>query len=189
MRGWVDLDVSRLITSILLTSLALGETTIAVFDFSNNGLSNNEVLTLTDRLRTELVRVSDYKIVERSKIDEILKEQKFQLSGCVDECLLEVGKMLGANNIIIGSFGKVDNIYTISARMVDAETGEVKQAISYDSDYNLGNLLKYGMEECAYRLMDKKPPKMRKFNLRKQVLRITLGYSAYLIILGLLPPA
>ena len=62
------------LTLLLFIGLAWGQTTIAVFDFSNNGLSNNEVLTLTDRLRTELVQVSDYTIVERSKIDEILKE-------------------------------------------------------------------------------------------------------------------
>jgi len=49
----VNLSVKTIILSILLFSLAICETTIAVFDFSNNGLSNNEVLTLTDRLRTE----------------------------------------------------------------------------------------------------------------------------------------
>jgi curli biogenesis system outer membrane secretion channel CsgG len=144
---------------------------------------------LTDRLRTELVRVSDYKIVERSKIDDILKEQKFQISGCVDECLIELGKMLGANNVVTGSFGKVGNVYTISARMVDAESGEILQAISYDSDYEIGNLLKYGMKECAFRLMDKKPPRMINFNFKKQLLRAVLGYSSYLIVLGLLPPS
>ena len=164
------------------------ENTIAVFDFSNNGLSNNEVFTLSDRLRTELVRVSDNKIVERNKIDDILKEQKFQKSGCVDECLIELGKLLGANSVIIGSIGKVGNVYTISARMVDAESGEILQAISYDSDYNIGNLLKYGMKECAYKLMDKKPPKMRNFKFKKQLLKTVLGYFGYLIILGLLPP-
>tara|TARA_B100000886_G_scaffold327769_1_gene275549 strand:+ start:194 stop:739 length:546 start_codon:yes stop_codon:yes gene_type:complete len=181
--------VKTIILSIFLFSLAICQTTIAVFDFSNNGLSNNEVLTLTDRLRTELVRVSDNKIVERSKIDDILKEQKFQMSGCVDECLIELGKMLGANSVVIGSIGKVGNVYTISARMVNAESGEILQAISYDSDYDIGNLLKYGMKECAYRLMDKKLPKMRNFDYKKQLSRVILGYSSYLIVLGLLPPS
>ena len=181
------------LTLSLFIGLVWCEKTVAIFDFSNNGLSNNEVLTLTDRLRTELVQVSDYTIVERSKIDEILKEQKFQLSGCVEECLLEVGQILGANNIIIGSIGKIGNIYTISARMVNAESGKIIQAISYDSDYDIGNLLKYGMKECAYRLMDKKPPKNRQLDYRKQCLfpamRVSLGYSIYLIILGLMPSA
>ena len=111
------------------------------------------------------------------------------MSGCVDECLIELGKMLGANSVVIGSIGKVGNVYTISARMVDAESGEILQAISYDSDYDIGNLLKYGMKECAYRLMDKKPPNMRNFNFKIQLLKAVLGYSGYLIVLGLLPPS
>ena len=179
----------KLILSFFIMSFALSQKTISVFDFSNNGLSNNEVSTLTDRLRTELVNVSEFKVVERSKIDDILKEQKFQLSGCVDECLLEIGKMLGANQIVIGSFGRVGNIFTISARIVDAESGEVMQAISYDSDYSVENLLKFGMRDCAYRLMGKKPPVIRDFSIKKQVIRLSLGYSLYLIVLGILPPA
>ncbi len=178
----------RQLSLLLLVSLAWGQKTIAVFDFSNNGLSDGEVFTLTDRLRTELVNVSDYKVVERNKIDDILKEQKFQVSGCVDECLIEVGKMLGANELVIGSFGKVGNIFTISARIVDAESGEVVTAISYDSEYSIENLLQYGMKDCAYRLVDKKPPFEVKFSLKKQFFRVAIGYSVYLVILGLLPP-
>ena len=49
--------------------------------------------------------------------------------------------------------------------------------LGYDSDDILL------MKECAYRLMDKKPPKMRNFNYKKQLLRAILGYSGYLIAL------
>tara|TARA_B100001013_G_scaffold201301_1_gene121944 strand:- start:347 stop:1339 length:993 start_codon:yes stop_codon:yes gene_type:complete len=136
--------------------LTWGQTTIAVFDFSNNGLKDNEVKTLTDRLRNELVQNGNFKVVERSKIDEILSEQKFQMSGCVDECLIEVGKILGASKIVIGSIGMVGNTYTISARMVDAETGEIENAFSYDSKYNIDLLLTNGMKEVALRLIDPK---------------------------------
>ena len=181
--------VKKIISFFIFSGLVICESTIAVFDFSNNGLSNNEVLTLTDRLRTELVRVSEQKIVERNKIDDILREQKFQMSGCVDECLIELGKLLGANSVVTGSIGKVGNIFTISARMVNVESGEIIQAISYDSDYQIGNLLKYGMKECAYQLIGKEPPKVRNFNLKRQAYRAGLGYLGYLIILGLLPPS
>ena len=94
-----------------------------------------------------------------------------------------------ADEIVIGSFGKVGNIFTISARIVDAESGEVMQAISYDSDYSIENLLKFGMRDCAYRLMGKNPPVIREFNIKNQVIRLSLGYSLYLIVLGILPPA
>ena len=50
----------KLILYLFIIGFALSQKTIAVFDFSNNGLSNNEVSTLTDRLRTELVNVSEF---------------------------------------------------------------------------------------------------------------------------------
>ena len=75
------------------------------------------------------------------------------MSGCVDECLIEVGKMLGATSVVIGSIGKVGSTYTISARLVNAETGEIEKAISYDSKYNIDILLTTGMHETAMRII------------------------------------
>ena len=146
----------RYISLLLFIGLAWGQPkTVAVFDFSNNGLSINEVRTLTDRLRTELVQLEKFNVVERSKIDEILSEQKFQMSGCVDECLIEVGKLLGATSVVIGSIGKVGNTFTVSARIVNATTGEIEKAISYDSQYNIDELLTLGMRNVVRKLIGK----------------------------------
>ena len=62
---------------------------------------------MTDRLRNELVQFDEIEIVERKRIDAVFQEQKIQLSGCADECLIEVGKILGSSSIIVGSIGKV----------------------------------------------------------------------------------
>jgi len=91
----------------LFIGLAWGQTTIAVFEFENNGLEPFEVRQLSTRLESELVKLGKYNVVERSKIDEILKEQKLQMSGCVEECLIDVGEMLGAKQIILGSVGRL----------------------------------------------------------------------------------
>ena len=84
---------------------------ISCFDFSNNGLKNNDIKLLTDRLRVEIVQLGKYEVVERERIDEIFKEQQLQVSGCVDECLIEVGKLLGASRIVLGSIGKWEFLY------------------------------------------------------------------------------
>ena len=72
-----------------------------------------------------MVKIGGYTVVERKKIDQVFEEQKFQMSGCVEECLIEVGKMAGANQVVLGSVGKLGSLYTISARLVDANTGEM----------------------------------------------------------------
>ena len=127
-------------------------TTIAIFDFENNGLEPHEVRQLTKRLESELVKLKDYNVVERSRIDEVLKEQKIQASGCTETCLLDVGKILGATQIVYGSIGKIGDLYTISAKLVDAETGKLIRSSDYDADYGLTQLLKYGLMIVANRL-------------------------------------
>ena len=132
--------------------LAWGQTTIAVFDFENNGLKPHEVRQLSTRLESELVKIGGFKVVERTKIDELMKEQKFQLSGCVEECLIDAGNMLGAKQIVIGSVGEMGGLYTITAKLVDAETGELIQTSDFDADDGLNQLLKLGLKEIAYEL-------------------------------------
>lgn len=150
--------MSRYLSLLLILGLTWGQTILAVFDFSNNGLRDNEVRTLTDRLRTELVKIDGITVVERTKIDDILKEQKLQRSGCVDECLIDVGKILGATDVVIGSVGRVGSTFTISARIVDATSGKIENAISFDSKYNIDNMLTQGMKDVAYRLLNKPLP-------------------------------
>ena len=105
------------IISLIFINLIWGQNiTIAVFDFENNGLETNEVRQLSTRLESELVKLGDFKVVERTKIDEVLKEQKLQISGSVEESLIEVGEILGANQIILGSIGKIGGLYTLSAK-------------------------------------------------------------------------
>ena len=141
--------MTKHLTLLLFIGLAWGQTTIAVFDFENNGLGKSEARQLSTRLESELVKVGKYNVVERGKIDEILKEQKLQISGCVEECLIDVGKLLGAKQIILGSVGKLGSIYTISVKLVDANSGELLKTSDFDTERGLGALLTVGMKKVA----------------------------------------
>jgi len=141
------------ITLLLFIGLAWGQsTTIAVFDLENNGLQDSEVRILTDRLQSELVKMGGYTVVERKKIEKVFEEQEFQMSGCVEECLIEIGMLLGAKQIVIGDVGKFGSTYTINARLVDATTGEIIRASDFDTDGSIEGLLKTGMQIIATEL-------------------------------------
>jgi|TARA_B100000959_G_scaffold217829_1_gene229834 TolB-like protein len=133
------------------------DVTIAVFDFENNGLEQSEVRILTDELQSKLVQVGGYKVVERRKIDNILKEQKYQMSGCVDECMIEIGNTLGARQIITGNIGKLGKKYNVIANLIDVETGGFIRSSSYNTDGDISLLLE-GMSQIAYELTDSTPP-------------------------------
>ena len=73
-----------------------------------------------------------YQIVERSEMKRLLDEQKFQYSGCVDiTCAVDIGKLIGAKYIVVGSISKLGNIFSLDSRMISVETGESYISATY----------------------------------------------------------
>ena len=76
--------INRITPLLLFIGLAFTQDiTIAVLDFEGQGVSQSETRTLTDRLRDEIFNTGIYVVLERGKMDEVLKEQGFQQTGCV----------------------------------------------------------------------------------------------------------
>ena len=153
LRKTIAITLANILLFSNLTAFTTKNETIAVFDFIGNDINSNTARTLSDRLRIELVKYNFINVLERSRIDAILEEQAIQMSGCVDECLVEVGKLLGATSIITGSIGKVGDYYTINARKINATTGKLENAFGYDSKLGIESLLVNGMNEVAYQIV------------------------------------
>lgn len=146
-----------LLFSILLISFSAAQIPIAVIDFEANGISDGEARALTDRLRNELFRFKNFQVMERSFMEEILEEQGFQLSGCTsDECVVEVGRLIGVEQMLGGSISKIGNVFSVSARIVSVETGKILKVSSYDYKGDIGGLLTQGMHEVAAQLATEK---------------------------------
>ncbi|MEE9465254.1 MAG: CsgG/HfaB family protein, partial [Candidatus Neomarinimicrobiota bacterium] len=132
---------------------------IAVLDFEANGISQTEVIALTDRLRNELFRLGEFEVVERGLMEDILREQDFQMSGCTtNECLVEVGRLRGARQVIGGRISKIGAMFTVSARVVDVETGKVLGVSDYDLRGGLEEILTVGMKQVAAMLSGREVP-------------------------------
>ena len=83
----------RILLFILLTTSLFSKEIIAVLDLEQIGLTQQEAKILTQRLTTKLIGIDKYQVVERTNMYKILKEQKFQHSGCTDsECAVEIGQ-------------------------------------------------------------------------------------------------
>ena len=109
---------------------------IAVMDFKAGvGVNAAEVEGLSDMLINTLYESGKFSIVERSQINQVLKEQKFQASELTNEQLAEVGRILGVESVLIGTVnflaehknidGSVTGEYNVDVRAVDVESGEV----------------------------------------------------------------
>jgi len=143
--------ILRILSIILFAFATLAaQTPIAVMDFSADGISEAEARTLTERFRMELIKTGQYKVIERAMMAEIIGEQSFQQSGCINtECIVEAGILIGVKQMIGGSIGKIGSIYTIQARIIEVATGEIIKPATYDHKGNIDDLLVTGMQQIV----------------------------------------
>ena len=138
--------------------LAAGKETVAILDFEGRGISQMEAQTLTDRLMSEMVNTDAVIMVERNQMEEIMAEQGFQQSGCTtSECAAEVGALLGVQNMVSGSFGKLGNSYTIDAKLFSVSTGGTIRSVSKTYKGEVDGLLTI-IEIVAWELVGLQPP-------------------------------
>jgi len=109
--------------------------TIGIMNLDAKGVSQVEAEVLSDKLRSHLIQLFSspeyqamegkdrYQVVEREDMDRIFEEFDVQNTGCVsDSCLIEFGKMMQADRLLLGTFGKIGTTYSVSARILDVET-------------------------------------------------------------------
>ena len=154
---WVIKVLRSFCLLFLVSSLAYAQGTrmnVALSNFDSRGLTLDETLIITDRVRSELIRSGDYLVMERSKMDLILKEQSFQESGVCNssECQVEMGQLLGIDQIITGEVGKFGGMYTLSARMMEVQTGQIIKSITVDHEGKIEGLLKFSVPKLVSQL-------------------------------------
>lgn len=120
------------------------KTQVAVLEFqTTGGLEKNEVSTLTNRFRNMLVQTKTFDVVEREKMNDILKTQDFNISDACNtsECAVQVGQLLGVEAMIAGDIGKIGNLYTIDLRIIDVATGKIIRSETADHKGDIEGLL------------------------------------------------
>ncbi len=134
--------LALIIGSVLLAKDA--KPTIAVMDFKNKtGHGGWELGSgAADMLTTQLFKIRKFSVVERDKLKSVMKEQNIGATGLVDSKAAEIGKLIGAQYIVVGSVteygvsksrggavgisgSKTEYKTTVDVRIVNAATGEV----------------------------------------------------------------
>jgi curli biogenesis system outer membrane secretion channel CsgG len=107
----------------------LTEVAIAVMDFQNNTSNkrwNYLEVALPDILSSDLSTFTAFKVVERKRISEVLKELRLGYTGSIDPATAQkIGKLIGANVMVMGSVINLAEDILITTRLVRVQTGEV----------------------------------------------------------------
>ena len=108
--------------------------TLSVLYFENHSRSQDlDWLSsgLADMLASDIAASGAARVVERERLAAVLEEEELQLSGALsDEGAVEVGRMLAAQRIVLGSFALAGTTLRLDARIVDAGSAQVLGAAS-----------------------------------------------------------
>lgn len=98
---------------------------LSVLDFRIENIPLSEGNFLVELLTSTLFETGRFRIIEKSQRENILNETEFSLSDCAEEeCQIEVGKLLAADFIVVGSIGRVSNRYVLGTKMLQVANGE-----------------------------------------------------------------
>jgi TolB-like protein len=143
---------------LLFLTAAWSAPSIAVADFDSIGCDESVGLAVAEILRTEMAAGEELRVIERSRLQDVMAEQAFTTSGAVAEGdVVQLGALLGADFIGVGSVSRLGDTYTISGRIVSVATGEVVAAKteSCDREDRLVKLAQQMAEEARGILADR----------------------------------
>jgi TolB-like protein len=105
------------------------EQRFAVVPFENVGDEAQQKslgLVVSDLVVTDLARDHRLPMIERTQLGAVMNELALQQSGAVDDAkALQVGKLAGARALVVGRVSDGGDVFVVSARAVDGETGVV----------------------------------------------------------------
>ncbi|HSQ40675.1 MAG TPA: CsgG/HfaB family protein [Fibrobacteraceae bacterium] len=116
---------------------------IAILDFTGDQTITKEQLSfITGKVASELVTSDAFIVLDRGKMDFILDEQGFQQSGICNsqQCHVQIGQLLGVDNMVSGSIVKFGNKYAMHIEYLDVGTGQIKKTVDLQEKGELGDV-------------------------------------------------
>ncbi|MBU0712685.1 PEGA domain-containing protein [bacterium] len=127
--------------------------TVAIMEFESSGMSETDASNITSRFGYELSKTNRFRITERQMMEEILKEQQFQLSGCTSsECVIQVGQLLSVKYMIAGEVSKTFDLYSLHVRIISVESGEVIAQVIEDYEGSVRDFVTGTVRNAALKL-------------------------------------
>jgi hypothetical protein len=126
----------KIILGALLATISLSlhsqeaKLRVAVFDPSSSGTAIDEGTKVAVReiISSTFVNTGKYNIVERSLLQQVMKEQKFSNTDVVDDSqATELGRLAGAKKVVLSVVTLVGGRNMLSIKVIDVKTATVDQ--------------------------------------------------------------
>jgi hypothetical protein len=178
MRGWwCRLLLPFMLSAVLTISLGAQEALerrVAVLDFEAVGVSHELAVEAQNAVERALYGMKGLQLIERGRIDLILREQEMQLSDLADQdTAVQVGRLLAANTVVTGVVARAE-APQLTVKVLDVETG----AVLFVGDASIGR--RNRIDAVAHKLAREAEKIL--FPERYEPLLLSLGGSAQMAV-------
>lgn len=140
---------------VLTTAISAFPQRIAVLEFTAGvGVSTADVDGLSS-IFTTYFAPKGYTLVERSEIDKVIDEQKFQRSSLTESQMVRLGKILNLSKVVFGKINVVMGEYNVDVRAINVESGTI--AATYGASFAQGSY-RESMKKVALGLANELSP-------------------------------
>ena len=162
MTGKLSIKVLGLIAMLVFTTSAFAQR-VAVLNFNaGSGVTQMEVDGLSSIFNTYFAP-KGAEIVERTSVDKILQEQKFQNSRFTNTDMVALGEMLNVSLVVVGDINVVMEQYNVDVRVVNVQTGTT---VAKDgTSFSTGGSYRDMMKELGERLSKSLELEIEKFQI------------------------
>ena len=133
------------------------EARITVLPFQSIEVSASVAMIISTLFETNLVNTHAYSVLSQNERDQVLAAQEASISDCTDEaCAVEIGKLLAAEQIIMGTVAALGSEYIIKAKVIDVTTSKTIGADSISAAW--GEELDIACQKLTLSLVAKAVP-------------------------------
>ena len=155
-----------------------GKPKISILDFKFENVGPKFKRMCYRRLETSLIESDKFRVIEKGRRDRILQAEKFQSSGiCNVECAVEIGRLVGAEYLILGEIIGSFGLYQIDIKIINIDLyHSLQEEITMEVESGaMGRNLSNGMEEASRKIVS------RIFDPQYIVHRVSYGESLWTI--------
>jgi TolB-like protein len=114
------------VANILTAQETKGKPTIVVIPFDAKNIEQSDAEVLLETFTNKIADSGKFKVVDRSKVNEIKKQHEFQNSDWSnDEKVAKLGNALNANMVVVGKLMPFQKKINASFRILDVNTMEI----------------------------------------------------------------
>ena len=126
--------------------------TFAILNFKNIGLESSLASEFYQGFQNELLKMENMNIIDQDLIESHYINEDIDPDNCDDSCMIQIGKTVGATEIISAVMIYNTNLYTSVAKTLNVKTAQITKETTFSTEKK-DELTQFGIYYLTRKLM------------------------------------